>query len=213
MRLLLGVVLVLLPAARLSAQPSVSAWDLLRHELVSPNPEHRKQAIMAIGSIGPAPEVITILNESLRDKDITIRQATAALMGELKYPGNVPNLQAALDDDSEVASQAAKSLWNMGDRSGRRVLEALYTGQERGGPNMIESAMRDAKDKLHHPKKLATMGVNEASGRAAGAVLDGHHRGRGSDEGQRSAGPRARREPACAGLRCARRAVNGVGAR
>jgi len=168
MRLLLGVVLVLLPAARLSAQPSVSAWDLLRHELVSPNPEHRKQAIMAIGSIGPAPEVITILNESLRDKDITIRQATAALMGELKYPGNVPNLQAALDDDSEVASQAAKSLWNMGDRSGRRVLEALYTGQERGGPNMIESAMRDAKDKLHHPKKLATMGVNEASGALLG---------------------------------------------
>ena len=132
------------------------------------NPEHRKQAIMAIGSIGPAPEVITILNESLRDKDITIRQATAALMGELKYPGNVPNLQAALDDDSEVASQAAKSLWNMGDRSGRKVLEALYTGQERGGPNMIESAMRDAKDKLHHPKKLATMGVNEASGALLG---------------------------------------------
>ena len=114
MRLLLGVVLVLLPAARLSAQPSVAAWDLLRRELVSTNPEHRKQAIMAIGSIGPAPEVITILNESLRDKDITIRQATAALMGELKYPGNVPNLQAALDDDSEVASQAAKSLVEYG---------------------------------------------------------------------------------------------------
>lgn len=168
MRLGFLLVLSILPAARLWAQPNVSAWDLLRRELADSNPDRRKQAIMAIGSIGPAPEVITILNEALRDRDVTIRQATAALMGELKYRANVPSLQAALDDEPEVASQAAKSLWGMGDRSGRKILEALYTGEERGGPNFVESAMRDAKDKLRHPKKLVTMGINEASGALLG---------------------------------------------
>jgi hypothetical protein len=67
-----------------------------------------------VGSIGPAPDVIATLNEFLRDKDVVIRQTTAALMGQEKYTQCVPALKAALDDEPEVAVQAAKSLWAMG---------------------------------------------------------------------------------------------------
>src|ERR1051326_802151 len=138
MRLRYAVILAV-AAAKLIAQPNVAAWDVLKHDLSDGNPDKRKQAVLAIGSIGPAPEVIGILNDSLRDKDVTVRQTTAALIGQEKYRDCIPALQAALDDEPEVAIQAARSLWTMGDRSGREVLERLYTGQEKGGPNFFES--------------------------------------------------------------------------
>ena len=161
-------VVLLAGLAKLIAQPNVSAWDVLKKDLSESNPDKRKQAILAIGTIGPAAEVIAILNDSLRDKDVTVRQTTAALIGEVKYKECVPALLVALDDEPEVAVQAAKSLWGMGDRSGRRVVEQLYTGQEKGGPGFIGSAVRDAKDKLRNPRKLVTLGINEASGALLG---------------------------------------------
>ena len=33
--------------------------------------------MLAVASIGPAPEVLDLMNESLRDKDVTIRQSQA----------------------------------------------------------------------------------------------------------------------------------------
>ncbi len=155
-------------AAKLMAQPSVAAWDVLKHDLSDSNPEKRKQAVLAVASIGPAPEVTAVLDEFLRDKDVQVRQTAAAVIGQEKYRDSIPALRAALDDEPEVAVQAAKSLWAMGDRSGRNVLERLYTGEEKGGPGFFESAMRDAKDKLHNPRKLVTMGINEASGALLG---------------------------------------------
>jgi hypothetical protein len=75
--------------------------------------------------------------------------------------------KAWLDDQPEVAVQAAKSLWAMGDRGGREVVERLYTGEEKGGPGFFGSEIRDAKDTLHNP---VTMGVNEASGAPGRAI-------------------------------------------
>ena len=150
------------------AQPNVAAWGLLKRELGNNDPDRRKQAVLAVGTIGPAREVISLLKQLLRDKDVVVRQTTAAAIGEFKYQACKPALRAALDDDPEVAVQAAKSLWAMGDRSSRTVLQALYTGQEQGGPGLIAGAMRDAKDKLKHPKKLILLAVNEASGALLG---------------------------------------------
>ena len=155
-------------AAQLAGQPEVSAWDILKRDLGDASADKRKQAVLAVGSIGATPDVIDILNGSLRDKDVVVRKTAAALIGDVKYRQCIPTLQAALDDTPEVAVQAAKSLWIMGDRSGRRIIEAVYTGQEKGGPGFIEGAMRDAKSKLHNPMYLFTTGVNEASGALLG---------------------------------------------
>lgn len=155
------------------AQPNVAAWGLLKGDIGHENSDRRKQAVLAAGSIGPAPEVIEILNQALRDKSLDVRKTTAALLGQVKYDGCKPALIAALDDDPEVAVQAAKSLWQMGDRSGRRILEQLYTGEEKEGPGLVGGAMRDAKDKLKHPKKLIVMGINEASGALLGPFAMG----------------------------------------
>ncbi len=151
-----------------AAQPSVTAWEVLRRGLAESNPDKRKQVVLAIASIGNAPEVADLLNTALRDKEIIVRQAAAAGIGENRIVACTPNLRAALDDVGEVAFTAAKALWDMGDRNGRQVLVDTYTGQSRKDPGMLASAKRDAMTKLRNPKMLAMIGVNEASGALLG---------------------------------------------
>lgn len=160
--------LAVLAALPLAAQPNVTSWDVLKAGLSETNPDKRKQAVLALATIGPAPQVVELLNEALRDKNVTIRQTAAAAIGENKIRPCIPNLRAALDDTGEVAFTAAKALWDMGDRSGREFFQIVFTGEAKTGPGVIEGAVRDAKAKLRNPKTLLLMGVNEASGALLG---------------------------------------------
>jgi HEAT repeat protein len=168
MRFMGCAALLLCGALRLAAQPNVSSWDVLKRDLADHDPETRQQAVLAMASIGPAPEVIELLDESLRDKEPLVRQATAAAIGQQKIRRCIPNLRAALDDTSPVAFTAARALWDMGDYSGRDLFEQVYTGQRKDSPSFIHDAIRDAKHKIHHPRELAMIGVNEASGALLG---------------------------------------------
>lgn len=151
-----------------AAQPNITAWETLKVGLAETNPDKRKQAVLAMASIGPAPEVIELMNEALRDKDPLVRQAAAAAIGENKIRPCIPNLRAALDDTGEVAFTAARALWDLGDHNGRKVFEDTYGGQAKNHPGMVESAVRDAKAKLRNKQGLAIMGMNEASGALLG---------------------------------------------
>lgn len=165
--------LVLLPlmlAARMApAQPQSTAWNVLNDGYNSKNLERKKQALTAIGSIGPTPETIKLLEQALRDDDPVVRQTAAAVLGQGKFRQSIPALKAAADDESgEVAFTAAKALWDMGDHSGRNVIEEVLTGELKDATGMVEGAKRDAKAKLQNPKSLAMMGVKEASGALLG---------------------------------------------
>jgi HEAT repeat protein len=162
--------LCVLPAA---AQPNVAAWDVLRRGLSDDNPDRRRQAVLSVGNIGPVPEVVETLNQALRDKDIGVRQTAAAEIGDAKIRQCIPNLKAALDDTGEVAFTAAKALWDMGDDSGRKILFEVITGELKDTTGFLEGAMRDAREKIRNPKKLAKMGLNEASGALLGPFAMG----------------------------------------
>jgi HEAT repeat protein len=151
-----------------AAQPNVAAWEVLKKGLSEQNPDRRKQAVLAIGTIGPAPEVIEILNEALRDKEVFIRQSAAAEIGDAKIRQCIPNLVAALNDTGEVAFTAARALWDMGDRTGRDVFQEVLTGELKDQTSFIQGAVRDAKAKIRNPRTLARMGVMEASGALLG---------------------------------------------
>ncbi len=161
--------LVALPQI-LRAQPNVTSWDLLNQAMNDKNPDKRKQAIAAVGSIGLAPEAIKLTEDAmLKDEDPIVRQTAAAALGEMKSMQSIPALQKALDDASgQVAFQAAKSLWALGDRTCKTTLEGVLTGQLKDSGGFMEGAMRDAKAKLHSPRALAWMGVKEASGALLG---------------------------------------------
>lgn len=160
----------LLAAAGLVAQPEKTSWELLKQGLGDKNPDNRRQAVTAIGSIGTEDtEAIREVESGLKDQDSLVRQTAAAMLGQMKSKPSIPALKTALDDSSpEVAFAAAKALWDIGDKSGRDLIEDVLTGQQKGNESALSGAMRDAKRKMHDPKALAVMGFKEASGALLG---------------------------------------------
>ena len=154
----------------LSAQPDVTAWDILKQGIDDKNPDVRKQAVTAIGSIGLNPDAVKLVEHGLRDDDPTVRQTGAAMLAQMKSKSSIPALKAALDDPyAEVEYTAAKALWELGDRSGESVLQdVLLRQQKTSSTGFVEGQVRDAKAKLRDKKELARMGVNEASGALLG---------------------------------------------
>lgn len=143
---------------------SASAWETLDKGLRDDDSEHRKKAIVAVGSIGAAPEAVKRVVQALHDKSTLVRQTAAATLGEMGSPDAIPELKISLDDDqAEVSFTAAKALASLGDPSGREIFWQVMQGQRKDGPGFIEGALRNAKRRLS-PDKLALMGAKEAAG-------------------------------------------------
>ena len=155
----------------LPAQPSVTAWNVLTSAAYNAkNPDHRKQAVAALGAIGPAPDAVKVLEDVLRkDSDTAVRQTAAAALADMKATEAIPALQAALEDNSgEVAFSAAKALWDLGDPSGKLTFEEIITQERKTSKGLVAGKMSDAKHTLHDPNKLAYMGMKEAAGALLG---------------------------------------------
>jgi HEAT repeat protein len=115
-KLLIALSLASIP---LLAQPEKTAWDVLRTGLTENNPERRRQAVTAIGSIGSDNDAVQLVEDALRDSDSLVRQTAAATLGQMKARQSIPALKTAINDEwPEVAFAAAKALWDMGDKSG-----------------------------------------------------------------------------------------------
>jgi len=163
-------ILFFLSAFYVAAQPDKTSWEVLKQGLAEKNPETRRQAITSVGSIGAnLPDAVKLVEDGLNDMDSLVRQTAAGELGEMKAAQSVPALKIALDDSSaEVAFGAAKALWEMGDKSGRTLIEDVLTGRQKASEGMVSSAVQDAKRKIHEPKSLAIMGFKEASGALLG---------------------------------------------
>jgi len=161
---------VLLGTRFVAAQPAVTSWNVLHEGLGEKNPDKRRQAVTAIGSIGLETEAIKLIEQSLHaDSDYVVRQTAAATLGQMRSKQSVGALKAALDDDyPEVAFAAARSLWSMGDHTGEDLIEEVLTGERKDSSSYATGAKRDANQKLHSPKALAVIGFKEASGALLG---------------------------------------------
>ena len=152
------------------------AWSFLRKATVDSNPEHRREALSALSSIDGADQtaVQLVAHVLTMDNDSLVRQTAAGALGVMKAKQAVPALQMALDDPSgEVAYEAAESLCKMGDKSGVTVLKEVLAGNVRTSPNMVTSAVRDAKHKLRHPQIIFWMGAQDATGAFFGPAAMG----------------------------------------
>jgi HEAT repeat protein len=158
--------LLCVASAPLLAQPSVTAWNILTEGLHADRPEHRRQAVTAIASVGLTPDVVHALEDALHnDKNADVRQTAATELGLLKSRESIPALKDALDDPSEeVQFTAAKALWEMDDHTGEEELAQVLTGEAKTAPGFVGGAVKNAKTKVHSPKALAMMGIKEASG-------------------------------------------------
>lgn len=161
--------LIFLAAAQAAwAQPDVTSWDILKLGLGDKNPDRRRQAVTALGSIGLLPAAVKQIESALQDEDPLVRQTAAAQLGVMKSVNSQAALKTALADPSgDVAFTAAKSLWDLGDHSGEAVIEEILTGTHKSSGGLVDGAVRDAKRKLNDKRGLIKIGVKEA----AGAIL------------------------------------------
>ncbi len=151
-----------------------SAWKVLTDAATSEKTPTRSDAISALASIGPLPEVVQLIEARLADKDADVRVIAAASLGHIKSHASVPALQKALNDDSApVSFAAAKALWEMHDHSGRDLFIAVLEGDRGAAKGLVRSQVDDAKKKLHSPTALALIGVNEGAGAFLGPFAMG----------------------------------------
>jgi HEAT repeat protein len=157
--------LSLIASLCLAQSPVQKAYDTLTEALQDTNPARRVEALIAMGVIRPDAKSVTLVEGMLSDKDYGTRQAACSTLGEMKSRASIPKLQDALEDKSpEVVFAAARALYAMGDPGGRAVLIAVLTGDRPDSSGLITSSLRDAKLKLHDPKSLILIGVNQGAG-------------------------------------------------
>jgi HEAT repeat protein len=142
---------------------------VLKPGLADTNPLTRRQTVTATGSIGLDPEAIRLVEAALQDHDSLIRATAAAELGEMKSRQSFPALKAALDDSAgEVGYAAAKSLWDMGDKTGRGFLEDVVAGQQNATDGGVKGALHRANRLRYDPKAMAVLGAKSASGALLG---------------------------------------------
>jgi HEAT repeat protein len=98
---------------------------------------------------------------ALADKNVDVRSAAAAALGQIASPASIPSLQAALKDhEPAVVLAAAQSLYSMGDPSAFGVFESIVRGQQIATDNFIKSQLKTLKDR----KTVMWMGIEEGAG-------------------------------------------------
>ncbi len=111
-----------LPLTAAQPSPAAQAWNLLHTGASDSRAEVRQQAAAALGSMTGISEAVGLLEKLLRqDEEADVRQTAAAGLGAMKARTAIPYLKDALDDpDLGVSYAAVRSLWDMGDLSGRQ---------------------------------------------------------------------------------------------
>ncbi len=165
MKKLVSLAWLILAAGPAFAQPTGEmAWQTLTDGLKDGNPVKRIAAIVAMSVIRPQPKPVAMVEGTLDDKDFGVRQAACNTLGSIQSRASIPKLKTMLDDKApEVIFAAAKSLYAMGDPAGRQVLSDILVGEQKGASGFLPTSLRDARLKLHDPKALLLIGVNQAA--------------------------------------------------
>ena len=141
------------------------AWKCLNGGLAEKNYDRRAQAIAALGTIGLRRDVISLIEDSLKDKDTLVREAAVEVLGNLKSRGSIPKLRVALDDNSAVVRfAAAQALWTMGDQSGQYLFQEVLDGDRKVSTGLVRGGLQQVHEELHDPKALAELGAEQAAG-------------------------------------------------
>src|SRR6266849_6759915 len=140
---------------------------ILGNALGDKNPDIRKQAVAALGLIGPREPYISQIYTGLKDKDVYVRLAAIASLVDIKDKGTIPALVAALDDDApEVSFAAARALWTLGDPGGRTALLAVLSGESKTSSTSLTAKKRDMLRMFHTPKTLMMFALKQGVGLA-----------------------------------------------
>lgn len=161
--------------------PADKARTHLHEALEDSNPDTRKQAVQALGLIGPRQPYLGELIDMASDKDVEVRIAAISSMVDIKSPDVVRPLRNALDDEvPEVSFAAAKALWTLGDPAGREALLLVLEGESKTSSSYLSERARRSMRIFRTPTKLMMFVLRKSAGSAG---VPGLGRGVSSLEG------------------------------
>ena len=148
-----------------SPSSSSLAWKTLQAGVSDNRASRQQAALVALSTIGPMDKTIRLVFSAVQDKDAGVRAAAVTALGEMHSSRAIPALKQSLEDDSgAVRFAAAKALWQLGDHSGRALLEQVLSKEQASSDGVFKQGLTDANKKLHSLGDLARIGLTEASG-------------------------------------------------
>jgi HEAT repeat protein len=153
------------PPAPPPSQEVTRANLILNEGLGNKNPDVRKQAVAALGLIGPREPYLSEIAAALSDKDVYVRLSAIASIVDLKDKGTADLLNNALSDGTpEVSFAAAKALFGLGDPRGRVAMLAILDGEAKTHSNFLTAQKRDTLRLVHIPKGMMMFAVKNGIG-------------------------------------------------
>jgi HEAT repeat protein len=145
--------------------PIDKARTQLHEALEDSNPDTRKQAVQALGLIGPRQPYLGELINMVEDKDVEVRIAAISSMVDIKDPQVVVPLRKALEDDvPEVSFSAAKALWVLNDPAGREALLLILEGESKTSSSYLSDKSRKTLRLFRTPTKLMMFVLRKSVG-------------------------------------------------
>ncbi len=138
---------------------------ILNEALANKNPDVRKQAVAALGLIGPREPYLSEIAAALSDKDVYVRLSAVASLVDLKDKGTADLLDKALSDSTpEVSFAAAKALFGLGDPRGRAAMLAILDREAKTQSNFLTAQKRDTLRLVHIPKGMMMFAIKNGIG-------------------------------------------------
>ncbi|MEO8052367.1 MAG: HEAT repeat domain-containing protein [Acidobacteriota bacterium] len=138
---------------------------ILNDGLGNKNPDVRKQAVAALGLIGPREPYLSEIATALSDKDVYVRLSAVASLVDLKDKGTANLLGQALSDGApEVSFAAAKALFGLGDPRGRTAMLAILEGEAKTKSSFLTVQKRDTLRLFHIPKGMMLFAIKNGIG-------------------------------------------------
>jgi HEAT repeat protein len=155
-----------LPILVHASDPGRKARQTLETAMADSNPDHRKEAVIALSLIGPGSDAFKLLTDALAsDKDVEVRVAACASLAETKDSRAIEPLLKALNDETpEISFGAAKALFAMGDATGKAVILDVLGKEKKTNSGLITKEKRDALRMLKTPGVLFKMAAKEGLG-------------------------------------------------
>lgn len=152
------------PVAPPKSSEENRADSILSTALTDKNPDIRKQAVAALGLIGPREPYISQIGKALSDKDVYVRLAAVASLVDLNDKGTADTLDKALGDEApEVSFAAARALFTMEDARGRTALVAILEKEAKTGSGFLTAQKRDMLRMFHTPKNLMMFALRQGA--------------------------------------------------
>jgi len=159
--------MLMITASVASAQdPATNAWGVLQSAATNSSSSQRLAAMRVLQLLPGQTKAAQLAEQSLQDKEPTVRASAALSLGTMKSKSSIPKLLAMIktEKDGDVALAEAKALTDLGNEKGYEVYYAVVTHTWKSGEGLMGGEEKELNDILKNPKQMADMAFEQGIG-------------------------------------------------